>query len=275
MQLTKIDRANQRLSKMHNSFKAGLFPHYEELYKNLVGFALPLYRSPRLRNDEPIDPTQKSLDELLDYFEGLKSKDFFVNADTHWTYIEYKCNQNIHKRPAYQSLIKLYAPVSNIDLPIIGRTIFDFLVQLDYQFFYKVAHKGRTDNICLWIQPIVFEAVITFLKGLQKHLLPAPTFCPEYHGIGITKELSSSFNEIIAYSLYKYFSYTNQPNVQEYFEFFDNEIARSKTRSYNAFDVAVVSNSLQCIINNECPVNSTKFNITQLDQAIKDQFIWR
>lgn len=273
MQVSKLETVNTRLIELLELHKKGKFRSYIDLYKCLVGYQ-------DQQNEDDTDESSAhngkerqtywiAIEALRSHFEETKKAishtldfdrhRFFINNDYDWTYVEVTFGYESR----YRSLVKLYVPVSYSDLPEAARLVFDFLFSLKKKFCYKIAHRDRRDNICIWIMRDEFEKVIHFLQTLKPQLLPAPTFCPEYKNIGVTRELMSSFNEIISSTLHTYLVDVENPTLANYIEFLDNYWSSRKDRSYTAeFDKQIIKRSLNCILHGKCPVTS--------DSAITD-----
>lgn len=281
VKVTKLGIVQQTLLRIQSLQNDGWFPTYIELYKYLVGFPLPRFKPGRRESyDHPTDEYSRNkiywqaLNQLREYFNEIKNimresankrNYFYVNEDSHWTYIEARFTE---ERTELMTLIKVYIPVTYSELPHMARVIFDFLMNREKKFCYKIAHQDRQDNICVWICREELDEFIDFLQAFYDVLFRAPTFCPEYKHIGITRELHSSFNEIIAATLYRYLPKTLQPTLMEYVFYLENTWASQKFKdSYSAYDREIVLRSLKCILNNHCPVVPSEYNIVDVSQS--------
>ncbi len=260
-QQSKIARVNGRLLEFKELFNQGKFPHYMDLYKNLVGYddSKAGDESSKTKHAvywQELESLRKHIEELKESYPQPLRHDghrFNTNNDYDWTYVEVTFGY----QGSYLSLVKLYVPVAYSDLPRISKLVFDFLYERKKRFCYKVAHQHRKDNICIWIMREELENVITFLQSIKQDLLPAPTFCPEYADIGVTRELFSSFNEIIARTVYKFLPTIQVPTLETYIESIEKQWANEDKYSETfKFDKEVIRKSLGCILNGKCPVTS-------------------
>ncbi len=231
--LVKKEVAHNALCDMHTLLKDGCFRHYEDLYKYLVGFSLPQAKPEResfASLEEPSErkPYQLALRDLSTYFRALKKEmreihgagypELRVNEYGHWTQVEFRPDDK--DAQSYRELIKLYVPVEYDILPWVARQVFEFLFKRRAHFCYKFAHAIRKDNICIWVRRDEVDVVMDFLQSFEEELLPAPIFCPEYKHIGVTRELDSSFNEVIACTLFQYLSEVASPALADYIRYF-------------------------------------------------------
>ena len=270
----KITTAQEKLTEIKQLYDKGWFPDYYDLYRYLVGFPLPSKHpeSPD-KKYEPSSPYEtryfKGVEELRSHIERttkIKPWDpttkqgYVINNDSYWTYIEYRTDDT---RSIF-SLVKLYVPVKPAYVPHTARIVFDFLFERNRRFYFKVAHNERTDTICAWILREELNLVIEFLQTIVSVLEPAPFFCPEYKSIGITRELDSSFNEMIASTLFTYLPQVKQPTLAGYIAYLENcwfGVSEDYEADYDQHDRSIVLRSLKCIMFNECPVESTLYEI--------------
>lgn len=236
---------------MQSLLQTGRFPSYIDLYKHLVGFQAPTEK-PRARIFEA-DWAGLSTLRSVPYVT--------VRDDEDWAYVKMIYPDS---DPNYDDYIKLYVPVQEEHISKIAHTLFKFLLSCKDRFDCKVARKYRYDNLCVWIKPKELEPVIEFLQPIQDKLYPAPLFCPEYKNVGISRELHSSFNEVIASTLYLYLAKAQDPHLASYIGFLEETWSCEKDYSYSKFDKEVVLKSLKCILHNHCPVTSPEYQITSI-----------
>lgn len=264
MPLTRLEYLNHTLYTLQSLLKEGHFRTEEDIYTYLVG--CPVTETAILTNKH-----KKSLFELRTYFLLLQEQQrrqtqssyFSAVSGPHWIHVEARF-ENAYID--YQDLIKLYIPLEYKELYHQARTIFDYLFSLKKRFCYKITYKNRQDTLCLWVTRSALEEVIEFLQSLTENLLPAPTFCPTYRSIGITRELTTSFNDIIASTLFEYLQIAHDPNLAGYIDYLEQRNF-SKTSYFNSkeFDTGVVVRSLKCILYNNCPVTSQAYTITDFN----------
>jgi hypothetical protein len=125
----------------------------------------------------------------------------------------------------------------------------------------------------LWILPSELEIVIDFCTSSINGLLDAPIFTPEYNKVGISRELISSFNAIIAATLYRYLYMDSSPNLNRYIYFLENEKHNTQEDSsenffkYYKFDREVILYSLKCIQQAKCPVHDSRYNFLKIKKS--------
>lgn len=265
MALTKLEYLDQTLHTLQSLLKKGHFRTEEDIYTYLVG--CPLAESVTLTSKH-----KRSLFELRNYLlliqeqqrkNQTESRYFSAISGPHWIHAEARFESTY---VGYQDLVKLYIPLEYKDLHHKARAIFDYLFSLKNRFCYKVMYKDRLDTLCIWITRSALDEVIDYLQSFLEHLLPAPTFCPTYRNIGITRELTTSFNDIIASTLFEYLQIAGTPVLSDYIEYLEQR-KFSKTRYFASkeFDTGVVVRSLKCILYNTCPVNSERYTITHFN----------
>jgi len=241
------------ISDLHLLFKQGRFRDEIDLYKYIVNLS-PTTESVS-EEEEKIREFQDYLAQLKDSFEDQEK--FFIKRDAYWTYVEVEFKDAL---PEYRDLVKIYAPVEYSYLTSMARYLFDYLYEQQKPFCFKIAHSHRLDNLCVWVTKEQFEKVIIFLQSFIDELLPAPLFYPEHFGIGVSRELTSSLNYMIAITLYKYLSQTEQPSLSDYVESVHRQL-QQPSEEYDNFDREIVLRSLMCILSSQCPVEESIFNI--------------
>jgi len=268
--VAKIEAANQMLMDIQGLLNQGTFDCYTDLYKYLVGFeAKEKGATSVVAEDVEETPEEqeywRKIYELTDYIKAKEAAfenneqeypHLRTNIYDHWTQVELM----VPERKLYRELVKLYIPVEYKDLPEIAREVFDFLLSEGHHFCYKFAHSERKDNICIWIRREQLERVVDFLETFKDKVLSAPFFCPEYRGFGVTRELGTSFNEMVASTLYRYLPEVPEPTVADYVSFLNND-AVWKERCYSEFDTQVVLRSLKCIRDKKCPTVEGDHNV--------------
>ena len=255
--VSKINRLDQFIISAQQHMRENKFKNdYANLYKYLIGYSLQ-----SLTTDNE-DTYWQGINALESYFKKIQNKKepcTFVNQDCDWTQVGATFKK---EWPFLRSLVKLYVPVKYTDLSRIARILFDYLLDNKKSFFFKISQRDRTDNICIWIMRSEFEATIEFLQNLNASILPAPLFCPEYKNIGVTRELSESYNQAIASTLFRYIQKTENPTFADYVIFLNDG---RRFKSEFKFDKAIVIRSLKCIAYNQCPAMSNEFNIVDFD----------
>lgn len=130
----------------------------------------------------------------------------------------------------------------------------------------RITHRRRVDNICFWIKREEVEPVVDFLQSLKSYIIDPYYFYPEYRGIAITRELHTSYSELLANALFPYLRWQDDYSLNSFADWLDRDDPHEPLDKKVSFDFEILIRSLRCIQHNISPVADSPYNIVDFQR---------
>ena len=133
-----------------------------------------------------------------------------IHKQTFIHFLQYLSTNSIKEFDKINQYIKLYIPISEINLYDSVNTLFDFITREHINHCSKVADRIRSDNVVIRLSSYDVDSAIKIINFVNSNLKKGKTlnktnpFVPTIHGIGFTYDIGNSYNSDIALVMSEY-----------------------------------------------------------------------